>query len=118
MVGLDQQSLLNGNAIFTEFKGALTEQYVMQEIRTMSTDFIGYWTNDRSTAEVDFIVQKDGRVIPIEVKAEDNLRSKSFKFFCTTYSPELAIRTSMRPYMKESWMTNIPLYGITHALHE
>ena len=116
MSGLDQHTLLMGNNIFTEFKGALTEQYVMQQLHALHTDYIGYWTNERSTAEVDFIVQSQGEVIPIEVKAEENLRAKSFKQFCDTYAPTHAIRTSMCPYKEEEWMTNVPLYGIAHCL--
>jgi len=114
MSGLDQRTLLRGNDIFTEFKGALTEQYVMQQFHALGLDYIGYWTNERSTAEVDFLLQTRGEVIPVEVKAEENLRAKSFKVFCENYTPSHAIRTSMRPYKEESWMTNIPLYAITH----
>lgn len=112
MVGLDEYVFLNGNRIFTEFKGALTEQYVMQELRLRYSDFIGYWTNERSTAEVDFVVQDEKGIVPIEVKAETNVRAKSFKLFCEKYSPERALRMSMLPYHEESWMTNLPLYAI------
>lgn len=112
--GLDPSTLLHGDALFTEFKGALTEQYVMQQLHAMDLDYVGYWTNEKSTAEVDFVIQSKGKVMPIEVKAEENLRSKSFKLFCEKFSPTLAIRTSMRPYKKEEWMTNVPLYAIAH----
>lgn len=112
MVGLDENVLLNGDRVFTEFKGALTEQYVMQELRLRDSDYIGYWTNERSTAEVDFVVQDEKGIVPIEVKAETNVKARSFKFFCEKYSPERALRTSMLPYHEESWMTNIPLYAI------
>ena len=114
MSGLDSSTLINGDTLFTEFKGALTEQFVMQQLHAVGLDYIGYWTNERSTAEVDFVIQDKGKVIPIEVKAEENLRSKSFKLFCEKYSPQTAIRTSMRPYKKELRMTNLPLYAITH----
>ena len=116
MSGIDQRVLLRGNEIFTEFKGALTEQYVMQQLHALNPDYIGYWTNERSTAEVDFILQSHGEVIPIESKAEENLRAKSFKLFCETYAPHVAVRTSMRPYKQESWMTNVPLYGIAQFM--
>lgn len=112
MTGLDMQILLEKNRIFTEFKGALTEQYVMQELRLRDSDCVCYWTNERSTAEVDFVVQRDGRIIPIEVKAETNVRSKSFRFFCEKYSPKTALRASMLPYKDQGWMTNRPLYAI------
>lgn len=116
MSGLDQRTLTNGDSIFSEYKGALTEQYVMQQLHAQHLDYMGYWTNDRSTAEVDFVIQTQGEVVPIEAKAEENLRAKSFKLFCETHTPNIAIRTSMRPYKQESWMTNIPLYGISHFM--
>lgn len=112
MAGLDMKTIIEGNAIFTGFKGAFTEQYVMQQLRLNSNDYIGYWTNDRSTAEVDFVVQHEGEVIPIEVKAGENLKAKSFKTFCEKYRPEKAIRTSLSDYKEEPWMVNVPLYGI------
>lgn len=112
MTSLDVRVLIEKERIFTEFKGALTEQYVMQQLRLRSEDYIGYWTNERSTAEVDFVIQRGAEVIPIEVKAETNVRARSFKLFCEKYQPQLAVRTSMLPYHKEDWMTNIPLYGI------
>lgn len=112
MTSLDVRVLIEKERIFTEFKGALTEQYVMQQLRLRSEDYIGYWTNERSTAEVDFVIQRGVEVIPIEVKAETNVRARSFKLFCEKYQPQLAVRTSMLLYHKEDWMTNIPLYGI------
>lgn len=114
MTGLDARSLINGNEIFLQFKGALTEQFVMQQLYLSKTDSIGYWTNEKSTSEVDFIVQSQGNIIPIEVKAEVNLKSKSFSFFCDKYKPQIAIRTSLTAYKEESWLTNIPLYGIEY----
>lgn len=110
--GLDSRTLIEGNRIFEEFKGTLTEQYVFQQLRHLPNDFIGYWANDKSTAEVDFLVQCDGRVIPIEVKAGESLQAKSFKFFCERYHPETAVRTSLSDYREESWMINLPLYAI------
>jgi predicted AAA+ superfamily ATPase len=112
MVALDTKTIIEGNAIFTEFKGALTEQYVMQQLRLDSNRYIGYWTNERSTSEVDFVIQQDGEIIPIEVKSGENLRAKSFRLFCDKYKPDAAIRTSITDYRKEEWMTNVPLYAI------
>ena len=112
MAGLDQHTLLRGNSLFTEFKGALTEQYVMQQLHAHEFDYVGYWTNERSTAEVDFLVQTHGTVIPVEVKAEDNVRAKSFRLFCEKFNPAQAVRISMRPYKNEAWMENIPLYAV------
>ena len=112
MAGLNIRTLIEGDAIFTEFKGALAEQYVMQQLRTVTDRYIGYWTNERSTSEVDFVIQDEGEVIPIEVKSGENLRSKSFRLFCEKFKPERALRISLAPYKKEEWMVNIPLYGI------
>ena len=108
MTGLDLRVITEGNKIFTEFKGALTEQYVMQQLRLERERYICYWTNDRSTSEVDFIIQERGDIIPIEVKSGENLKARSFKLFCEKYKPEKAIRTSLSDYKEESWMTNIP----------
>jgi len=112
MTGINIQSLIEGNVVFTEFKGALTEQYVMQQLQVKSDRYIGYWTNDRSTSEVDFVYQDQGKIIPVEVKAGENLKAKSFKLFCERNQPETAIRTSLSKYQKESWMENIPLYAV------
>jgi predicted AAA+ superfamily ATPase len=112
MAGLSAQTIVEGDDLFTEFKGALAEQYVMQQLRLKSDRYIGYWTNDKSTSEVDFIIQDEGEVIPIEVKSGENLKAKSFKLFCEKYQPNKAIRTSLSGYKDEKWMTNIPLYGI------
>ncbi|MCD4710314.1 MAG: ATP-binding protein [Bacteroidales bacterium] len=115
MGDIDLRTLLEGNAIFQEFKGALTEQYVLQQLLTDPELAIFYWSADRSTAEIDFLVQYSGRVIPVEVKAEENLRAKSLRTFYQKYAPQTAIRTSISDYREESWMTNLPLYAI-HVL--
>ncbi|SHE49739.1 hypothetical protein SAMN05444274_101520 [Mariniphaga anaerophila] len=112
MAGLDVRTIIEGDEIFTEFKGALTEQYVMQQLRLSSLRYIGYWTNERSTSEVDFVIQEEGKVIPVEVKSGENLRAKSFRLFCEKYKPAKAIRTSLTDFKKEEWMTNVPLYAI------
>jgi hypothetical protein len=102
--------LLQKNNIFTEFKGALTEQYVMQQLLPYHTLY--YWSKPNSQAEVDFVIQQDGNVVPIEVKAEDNLRAKSLRLFIDTFAPACAYRLSMSNYRKESQLANIPLYAI------
>ncbi|MCB0468324.1 MAG: ATP-binding protein [Aequorivita sp.] len=112
MAGLDVRTIIEGDEIFTEFKGALTEQFVMQQLRLNSERYIGYWTNDKSTSEVDFVIQEEGKVIPVEVKSGENLRSKSFRLFCEKYKPSKAIRTSLTDYKEEEWMINVPLYAI------
>ena len=110
--GLDSKTVVLGNNLFTEYKCAFTEQFVMQQLKSAEVDYIGYWTNERSTSEVDFVVQNKGEIIPIEVKATENLQAKSFKLFCEKYKSENAVRTSLSNYREESWMTNVPLYII------
>lgn len=112
MTGLHQRTLLDGNALFVEFKGALTEQYVCQQLKTLADLELCYYTNDRGSCEVDFVVDTGGRVMPLEVKAEANLRAKSLKTYREKFSPELAIRTSMADYRKEDGLVNLPLYAI------
>ncbi|MDD5186103.1 MAG: ATP-binding protein [Paludibacter sp.] len=112
MSGIDSKSIIDGNALFTQFNGSIAEQYIMQQLKLKSDRVIGYWTNDRSTSEVDFVIQDNGKIIPIEVKSGENLKAKSFKLFCQKYKPEIAIRTSLAGYKEEDWMTNIPLWGI------
>lgn len=109
-------AMIQGNDLFLQFKGALTEQYVMQQLYAKGLDKITYWTNERSTNEVDFVIQNRGHITPIEVKAEIKVKSKSFWFFCEKYKPEQALRFSLRDYKEENWMTNIPLYAIEYAL--
>lgn len=112
MTGLHQRTLLDGNALFVEFRGALTEQYVCQQLKTLADLELCYYTNDRGSCEVDFVVDTGGRVMPLEVKAETNLRAKSLKTYREKFSPELAIRTSMADYRKEDGLVNLPLYAI------
>lgn len=112
-VRLDQSVLLEGNDLFKEFKGALTEQYVLQQLMTIKGFEVYYWTNDRGSAEIDFVIDNGTEVIPIEVKAETNLQAKSLKAYCETYQPKTAIRTSMADYKKEVWLLNLPLYAIS-----
>jgi hypothetical protein len=109
---LDATSILCGNDIFVEFKGAMTEQYVLQQI-IADTDYTPYYfTETKSEGEIDFLIQKNGKVVPVEVKAEENLKAKSLRLYCEKYKPELAIRTSMSDYREQDWMVNIPLYAI------
>lgn len=112
MVGLQQNVLLNGNDMFAQFKGALTEQYVCQQLKTIDNFNVCYFTNDRGSCEIDFVVDTGETVVPIEVKAEINLKAKSLKTFCEKFNPENAVRTSMADYRKDDWLTNLPLYAI------
>jgi len=116
--GLDIRSLLEGNRIFTEFKGSLTEQYVQQQLRAESGIHPFYWSAELGSAEIDFVFQNGMNVIPVEVKAEENLQAKSLKAYCARFSPKVAIRVSMSDYRKESWLTNLPLYAISQITKE
>ncbi|GEP97436.1 ATP-binding protein [Chitinophaga cymbidii] len=112
MAELDVRTLLEGNIVFEEFKGALTEQYVLQQLVTQNEGVVYYWSPENARSEIDFLLQIAGRIVPVEVKAEENLQAKSLKVFCQKYQPELAIRTSMSDFRREEWMTNLPLYAI------
>lgn len=112
MSRLSAKVILEGSRLFEEFKGALTEQYVLQQLVVNPENDIFYWSSESGTAELDFLVQNDDRIIPIEVKAEENLQAKSLKIFTEKYKNENAVRTSMSDYRKEEWLTNLPLYAV------
>ncbi|MDP0326711.1 ATP-binding protein [Glaesserella parasuis] len=109
---LDASVLLDGSRIFSEFKGALTEQYVLQQLIANQNSPVFYWATEKGTAEVDFVVQQKQAVIPIEVKAEENLKAKSLKVYVEQFQPEHAFRFSMADYREQDWLVNVPLYGV------
>lgn len=113
--GLSARLLLEGSRIFEEFKGALTEQYVAQELHAAGYPLY-YFATARSTGEIDFMLQGDLDCVPIEVKAEQNLRARSLRAFCDKYKPDMAIRSSMSNYKQEDWLTNVPLYMLAEYL--
>lgn len=116
MSELDAKSILDGNTIFVEFKGALTEQYVLQQL-IAETDFTPYYYSEtKSEGEIDFLIQKGENVVPIEVKAEENLKAKSLRVYCDKFKPQMAIRTSMSNYREQDWMVNVPLYVLDKYL--
>lgn len=112
MVRLDQSVLLDGNRLFSEFKGALTEQYVMQQLKTNKNLDAYYWTNDRGSAEIDFILDTGTEVLPLEVKAAINLQSKSLKTYNEKFRPSYSIRTAMTDYKWENHLLNLPLWAV------
>lgn len=112
MADLDAQVIIDGNRIFTEFKGALTEQYILQQMIAEVGIEPYYFSTANSKGEIDFLLQGRTSIVPVEVKAEENLRAKSLKAFCNKYQPKFAVRTSMSDYREQEWMTNIPLYNI------
>lgn len=112
MTRIDAKILLEGNDIFTEFKGSFTEQFVLTQLKSNKDIPIFYWSAERATAELDFVVQLGTYVVPIEVKSEENLQAKSLKAFVERYNTKTNVRTSMSDYRKEDWLINIPLYNI------
>ena len=109
---LTSQIILDGDVIFEEFKGALTEQYVFQQMKTYKDIDIYYWSADNSSGEIDFIVQKEGVITPIEVKSAENLQSKSLLAFIKRHPELKGLRFSMSEYKEQEWMKNRPLYSI------
>ena len=114
MCELNPEAILAGSAVFTEFKGALTEQYVCQELIASCGFTPFYWSAENSTGEIDFLVQDGGKIYPIEVKAEENLKAKSLRAFASKYDGVHARRFSMSGYRDQDWMRNVPLYAIGH----
>ena len=110
MAGLSEKTLLDKNQILVEHKGAMTEQFVAQELVIRHGLF--YWSAENGTSELDFILQKDDLLIPVEAKAEENLKAKSLKVFAEKYKPAQAVRTSMSYYRPDGWLVNIPLYAV------
>lgn len=103
--------MLVGNNVFTEFKGMFTEQYVMQQLKAIGfTPY--YWSNSKSPSEIDFIIQNGKRVIPIEVKAEENVRARSLSQFVKDNAGLKGLRISMKGYVDQEWLENIPLVAI------
>ena len=109
---LDPKILLDKNNIMTEFKGALTEQFICQQLRCNGFDNLYYWCAERGTAEIDFVVQYQNKAIPIEAKAEENLQAKSLKVYAEKYKPEFVLRSSISKHKTTGNLINVPLYGI------
>ena len=115
--GLEPQIIIDGDKLFTEFKGALTEQYVLQELKSIEDLEVTYWANDdTNVAEVDFLIQYKGKIIPIEVKSKTNLKAKSLKSYIDKFKPNISIRTSLADYKKTDDLLDIPLYMIEFAI--
>ena len=112
MSELEAKVILEGSRIFEEFKGALTEQFVFQQLVQNKNLVITYWSSERYDSEIDLLLQYSNEVIPVEVKSAENLNAKSLRTFCEKYDFKNAIRTSLSNYRKESWLTNVPLYAI------
>jgi len=130
--GLDARAIIDGNRIFQEFKGALTEQYVLQQLLSEFGMKPYYWTSKTGQAEVDFIVECNSGIIPIEAKAEKNLQAKSLKVYCAKHHPVAAVRTSMSHYFRQEiscpeapgtqkkhyTLVDLPLYAVSQLVQE
>lgn len=112
-----QELVITSNHIFKEYKGAFTESFVAQQLKCNQDLYVYYWSKSDSKCEIDFLVQSGVRVIPVEVKAEDNVHAKSLSTFCNTLFPGLkGLRLSMKPYVDQSWMENYPLCAVEYCL--
>lgn len=109
------EQILIGDNVFEEYKGAFTENYVLQQLKSLPRTFVYYYSNDNSTLEIDFVVQHEAHVIPIEVKAEENLRAKSLRQFVTDNTGLHGVRFSMSDYREQDWLTNVPLWAVRWA---
>lgn len=109
------EQILIGDNVFEEYKGAFTENYVLQQLKSLPRTFVYYYSNDNSTLEIDFVVQHDTHIIPIEVKAEENLRAKSLRQFVIDNPGLHGVRFSMSDYREQDWLTNVPLWAVKWA---
>ena len=116
MVQVSAKDVLVNNKAFTEYKGSFTEQYVLQELVTLNKN-VYYYSKENSTLEIDFIIQNDD-VYPIEVKAEENLRSKSLQSVYNSNPDLKPCRFSMANYRQQDWLTNVPLYLVREWIKE
>ena len=112
MSELDADTIINGNEVFVEFKGALTEQYVFQEMVSSTPYTPYYYSGDKSVYETDFLIQKAGSVIPVEVKSEENTKSRRLRLFYEKFNPGYTVRLSALDYIDKGWMMNIPLWAV------
>ena len=117
MSGTAPSMLIDGNALFTNFKGSLTEQFVLQELSANGIT-TNYWSSDSGNAEVEFVVQGEKDVFPIEAKAGINTKAKSLRVYREHFSPPYAIRTSLQPHHDGESVKDIPLYAFgSHIAH-
>jgi predicted AAA+ superfamily ATPase len=115
MSQLSPQTAVAGDRLYTEFKGSLAEQYVAEELHAQFDRPLHYWTSDKGRAEIDFVIQCDQQVIPLEVKSGTHSQAKSLRIYRDRYNPAVSIRTSPQPYRREPWLVNLPLYAISQV---
>ena len=112
MAQLPPSIILEENRLFTEFKGVLSEQYALQQLVSEGIPLY-YWKPENADAEVDFLMPLNGKIVPLEVKSSENVKSRSLSVYSKAYNPEVCVRTSLLPYRHQDWMENIPLFGLT-----
>ena len=111
LLNLNVKTIVEGDEIFREFKGALSEQYVLQQIKTEANKSINYWSSARK-AEIDFIIQFEDMIVPIEVKSETNLKAKSLTQYRKDFEPKISVRASLADFKYDDNLYNIPLYAV------
>lgn len=111
--GIDSKIMLEETSVFSMFKSALTEQYVLQELQASSWRNIEYYSTERSTAEINFLLEFGENIIPFEVKSGINTKAKSLSAYREKYSPTLSLRSSLLPYKDQEWLINVPLYAVS-----
>ena len=104
--------ILLRNNVFEEYRGTFTEQYVLEQLKAELNKEIFYFDSENSKLELDFLLQNENVLVPVEVKAEENLRSKSLRQFYENVPSSRPVRLSMSDYRKQDWMTNLPLYAV------
>ena len=114
--GIDPRLMIEGDSVFDMFKGSLTEQYVLQELIASGWTSIAYYSNERSTAEIAFLLESGKNIIPLEVKSGINTKAKSLKAYNEKYHPQFALRASLLPFIDQGWIRNIPLYAVSRII--
>ena len=119
MAQIPPSMMLIGNNVFSDYKGAFTENYVLTQIMPVPETLTGYYSKENSTMELDFVVQAGKHLLPIEVKAEENVKSKSLRQFITVDKADSGlrgIRFSMKGYISQDWMDNVPLFAVNRLI--
>lgn len=112
MTGLNAKTIIKGNKMFSEFQGILSRQYVIQQLMPDAKNNIYYWVSDTSNGEIDFLLDYEDGLVPVDIPVNEYFSGRNLKSYCNKYHPEMAVRTSISDYHVKDWMTNIPLYGI------
>jgi predicted AAA+ superfamily ATPase len=109
MGGIGPEIIIHGNDLFVEFKGTISEQFILQQLVSYAYQPF-YWAPENAKSEIDFLIQKENQIIPIEVKSAENVKSRSLRVYFDKFHPKLSIRTSLSGFKQQEWMENIPMY--------